>query len=89
MEQLQQIPGVTLVQPKGAFYCLPVMASFFGPSASADGFGAIPDADTLCRWASFLYLAVSHQSLWQAKTSLQCRNAFLLSPDVSELRFLV
>lgn len=49
VKQLQQIPGVTLVEPKGAFYCLPVMASFFGPSASADGFGAIPDADTLCR----------------------------------------
>ncbi|DBA70492.1 TPA: Aspartate aminotransferase, cytoplasmic isozyme 1, variant 3 [Trebouxia sp. C0005] len=50
VKQLQQIPGVTLVEPKGAFYCLPVMASFFGPSASADGFGAIPDADTLCRY---------------------------------------
>ncbi len=58
VEQLQQIPGVTLVEPKGAFYCLPVMASFFGPSASADGFGAIPDADALCRWASLLYHAV-------------------------------
>lgn len=58
VKQLQQIGGVTLVEPKGAFYCLPLMASFFGPSASAEGFGAIPDADALCRWASFLFLAV-------------------------------
>lgn len=49
-EQLKQIPGVTLVEPEGAFYVLPVMTSFFGPSARADGFGSIPDADTLSRW---------------------------------------
>ncbi len=58
VKQLQQIGGVSLVEPKGAFYCLPLMATFFGPSASAEGFGAIPDADALCRWASLLYLAV-------------------------------
>lgn len=51
MKELQQIPGVALVEPQGAFYCLPVMTSFFGPSASAEGFGSIPDADTLCRSA--------------------------------------
>lgn len=49
--ELQQVPGVALVEPLGAFYCLPVMTSFFGPSASAEGFGSIPDADTLCRLA--------------------------------------
>ena len=49
VRQLQAIPGVTLVEPQGAFYCLPVMSRFFGPSAGADGFGPIPDADTLCR----------------------------------------
>ena len=47
MKKLQAIQGVTLVEPQGAFYCLPVMTSFFGPSANAHGFGAIPDADTL------------------------------------------
>ena len=51
VKELQQIAGVALVEPQGAFYCLPVMTSFFGPSASADGFGSIPDADTLCRLA--------------------------------------
>ena len=49
VKQLQQIPGVSLVVPQGAFYCLPVMNNFFGPTASVDGFGSIPDADTLCR----------------------------------------
>lgn len=51
VNELQQIAGVALVEPQGAFYCLPVMTSFFGPSASAEGFGSIPDADTLCRSA--------------------------------------
>lgn len=49
VRELQQIGGVGLVEPQGAFYCLPVMTSFFGPSASAPGFGSIPNADTLCR----------------------------------------
>lgn len=51
VKELQQIAGVALVEPQGAFYCLPVMTSFFGASASAEGFGPIPDADTLCRSA--------------------------------------
>ena len=51
VRELQQIAGVGLVEPQGAFYCLPVMTSFFGPSASAPGFGSIPDVDTLCRSA--------------------------------------
>lgn len=54
VKQMRKIPGVTLVEPKGAFYCLPVMSSFFGPSASAPGFGSIPDADALCRYGSLL-----------------------------------
>ena len=49
VKELQQIPGITLVEPQGAFYCLPVMSIFFGPSVSVDGFGSVPDADTLCR----------------------------------------
>lgn len=51
VRELQQIGGVGLAEPQGAFYCLPVMTTFFGPSASAPGFGSIPDADTLCRLA--------------------------------------
>ena len=51
VRELQQVAGVGLVEPQGAFYCLPVMTSFFGPSASAPGFGSIPEVDTLCRSA--------------------------------------
>ena len=51
VKELQQVPGMALVEPQGAFYCLPVVTSFIGPSASAEGFGAIPDADALCRSA--------------------------------------
>ena len=49
VRELQQIEGVGMTEPQGAFYCFPVMSSFFGPSASVDNFGAIPDADALCR----------------------------------------
>ena len=49
MERLQRIPGVKLLEPKGAFYALPDMTSFFGHGVEADEFGSIPDVDTLCR----------------------------------------
>ena len=49
MSELRQIEGVGMTEPQGAFYCLPVVSSFFGPTASANGFGPIPDADALCR----------------------------------------
>lgn len=51
VKELQKIEGVQMTEPQGAFYCLPVMSSFFGPDAAAEGFGAIPDADALCRYA--------------------------------------
>lgn len=35
---------------QGAFYVLPEVSSFFGPGAEAQGFGSVPDADTLCMY---------------------------------------
>jgi hypothetical protein len=49
MERLRRMEGVSVAAPDGAFYVLPDMSGFFGDGASADSFGPIPDADTLCR----------------------------------------
>ena len=70
VKELQQVPGMALVKPQGAFYCLPVVTSFFGPSASAEGFGSIPDADTLCRSAITPPLSAEHCWLAVAAFSL-------------------
>ena len=48
--RLKAIPGVNLAEPAGAFYVLPEMSAFFGPGAAAQGFGAVPDSDTFCRY---------------------------------------
>ena len=45
MKRFREIPGVTLVEPQGAFYLLPEMSQFFGPGAHAEGFGPVPDSD--------------------------------------------
>ena len=47
--RLREIDGVTLAEPAGAFYVLPRMDAFFGKDAHAEGFGDVPDPDTLCR----------------------------------------
>ncbi|CAG9463578.1 unnamed protein product [Pedinophyceae sp. YPF-701] len=40
----------SLPVPQGAFYALPDLSAFFGPGCTADGFGAVPDCDALCRY---------------------------------------
>ncbi|CAG9463580.1 unnamed protein product [Pedinophyceae sp. YPF-701] len=50
VSRLQAIPGVNLPVPQGAFYALPDLSAFFGPGCTADGFGAVPDCDALCRY---------------------------------------
>eukprot|EP00877_Chromochloris_zofingiensis_P000346 jgi/Chrzof1/10311/Cz04g37020.t1 len=50
LNRLREIPGVKLAEPQGAFYVLPEVSSFFGPGAEAQGFGSVPDADTLCMY---------------------------------------
>ena len=47
--KLREIEGVTVAEPAGAFYVLPRMDAFFGEGARAEGFGDVPDPDTLCR----------------------------------------
>ncbi len=49
MAALRDIPGIQLVEPEGAFYMLPDVSAFYGPDVTAEGFGPVPDADTLCR----------------------------------------
>lgn len=48
-QRLQQIPGVKLAPPQGAFYVMPEVSAFAGPGIEARGFGPVPDVDTLCR----------------------------------------
>lgn len=50
VQRLQQIPGVVLAPPQGAFYVLPDVSAFVGPGAEAKGWGAVPDVDALCRY---------------------------------------
>ncbi|KAK9840550.1 hypothetical protein WJX81_000725 [Elliptochloris bilobata] len=57
--KLREIEGVTVAEPAGAFYVLPQMDAFFGEGAHADGFGDVPDPDTLCRYL----LEVAHVAL--------------------------
>ena len=47
--KLREIEGVTVAEPAGAFYVMPKMDAFFGQGAHAEGFGEVPDPDTLCR----------------------------------------
>ena len=49
-QRLQQIPGVRLAPPQGAFYVMPEVSAFCGPGVEAQGFGAVPDVDALCRY---------------------------------------
>lgn len=51
VSRLRSMPGISLPStPDGAFYALPDVSALVGPGAYADGFGAIPDGDTLCRY---------------------------------------
>ena len=48
--QLRAIEGLTVVEPQGAFYVLPDCSAYIGASAHAEGFGPVPDADSLCTY---------------------------------------
>ena len=50
VSKLCAIDGLTVVQPDGAFYVLPDCSAFIGEGATAQDFGPIPDADTLCKY---------------------------------------
>ena len=50
VQRLERIEGVKVTNPDGAFYILPDVSAFFGPSQEAQEFGAVPDADSLCRY---------------------------------------
>lgn len=47
LELLKAIPGITVVEPDGAFYVFPVITAYFGKS---DGTNEIKDADDLCMY---------------------------------------
>ena len=51
MERLRRIEGARVAPPDGAFYVLPDLSAYFGAGVEAQGFGPVPDADTLCRRA--------------------------------------
>ena len=48
-QRLQQIPGVGLAAPQGAFYVMPEVSAFVGPGVEARGWGPVEDVDALCR----------------------------------------
>lgn len=50
MHRLQEIDGLKIAQPQGAFYVLPNMSAYFGAGVHAEGFGDIGDSDTLARY---------------------------------------
>lgn len=50
VQRLQEIPGIVLASPQGAFYVLPDVSAFVGPGAEAAGFGPVPDVDALARY---------------------------------------
>ncbi|GMH45601.1 hypothetical protein BSKO_13558 [Bryopsis sp. KO-2023] len=50
ISKLQDIEGVEVETPGGAFYALPDVSAFFGEGVSAEKFGPIPDGDALCRY---------------------------------------
>ncbi|KAI3433551.1 hypothetical protein D9Q98_003362 [Chlorella vulgaris] len=49
-QRLQQMPGVRLAAPQGAFYVMPEVSAFVGPGVEAKGWGPVPDVDALCRY---------------------------------------
>lgn len=59
LERLRKLPGLSVVEPQGAFYVLPEFSAFYGPGVTAEGFGEVPDGDTLCRYL----LEVAHVAL--------------------------
>ena len=51
IERLRKIEGLKAFEPEGAFYVFADATKFFGPDVQAKDFGAVPDADALCRSA--------------------------------------
>ncbi|CAD7699704.1 unnamed protein product [Ostreobium quekettii] len=47
---LDAMPGVRIHAPDGAFYVFPDVSSLIGPDVVAEGFGAVPDGDALCKY---------------------------------------
>eukprot|EP00238_Polyblepharides_amylifera_P000156 CAMPEP_0196572308 /NCGR_PEP_ID=MMETSP1081-20130531/2381_1 /TAXON_ID=36882 /ORGANISM="Pyramimonas amylifera, Strain CCMP720" /LENGTH=420 /DNA_ID=CAMNT_0041889585 /DNA_START=56 /DNA_END=1318 /DNA_ORIENTATION=+ len=48
--RLQSMEGIQLSSPDGAFYVMPDVSSFLGPSVEALSWGPVPDVDSLCRY---------------------------------------
>ena len=64
-QRLQQMPGVRLAAPQGAFYVMPEVSAFVGPGVAAEGFGPVPDVDALCRWVAAGAAGVKGSDSWQ------------------------
>jgi bifunctional aspartate aminotransferase and glutamate/aspartate-prephenate aminotransferase len=83
--RLNQVPGLRgrVPEPQGAFYVLPDMSAFFGPGVTAEGFGAVPDGDALCRYL----LEVAHVAAvpGEAFGAPRCvRFSYAAAPEVLE-----
>jgi len=50
VKRLHAIEGIVLAEPQGAFYAFPDVSRFLGPDVEVEGFGKVPDVDTLCRY---------------------------------------
>ena len=67
IERLHKIEGLKAFEPEGAFYVFADATNFFGPNVQAKDFGAIPDADALCRSAHLIlhwYLVTLMSVAW-------------------------
>jgi hypothetical protein len=63
-QRLQQMPGVQLAAPQGAFYVMPEVSAFVGPGVEAKGWGPVPDVDALCRWVVMLLVPALLGCVW-------------------------
>jgi aspartate/glutamate/aspartate-prephenate aminotransferase len=50
VKRLQEIPGVLLAEPEGAFYALPDVAALIGPGSHGKDFGPVEDVDAMARY---------------------------------------
>ena len=73
--ELQQIPGVRVKSPDGAFYIFPEVSDLFGQGIEAQGFGPVPDVDALCRSVanSCWFCSEHRQSAADCSADLLCR----------------
>lgn len=72
-QRLQQMPGVQLAAPQGAFYVMPEVSAFAGSGVEAKGWGPVPDVDALCRWVLMLPLPAFIACVWgECWPSLPC-----------------